>query len=612
MCRVLALFTGGCNLPCGVMRSSPRLLGLDPQKTPLSRVFHDTLSSYLRELSPRSRRFWFIVPLTGVIAGVGAVAGVHFLGLVQRLAWGAHGPLLDVTSAAPWWRRLIVPTLAGVIIAVVSRLAGQASEGHGSAEILEAIWVRQGRVRLRAAVMRGFLTLVAVAMGASIGREGALIYFGAAAASWLGRRAQVDADQLKLLVAAGASAGIAAVYNTPIGGALFGLEVFLGGLALELYGPIIFAAVTATLISRALLQDHPSYAIPPYKLNHASEVPLYLLLGVLVGVVSALFVRTVEVTAELARMVPKRWRRLEPIVSLAAVGACGVFYPQLYGNGYDTVNEALVGALPLALIFTLPLLKLGLSALCASSGVPGGLFTPSLFVGALTGAAFGAVAHHLFPHVVSTTGGYVTVGMAAILAGSTHATIAGAIMMFEMTGSYGVILPMLAASVVSAAVSRALVPDSIYTAPLRRKGVELPRITRPAWMQRTGVRSLVRADAPQVLPSARLRDVVMTMSNLPEGDDLFVVDKEDVLRGVISLDTLRDVLADLPDLELIVAADVMERAGPLSVDASLWEATRRALGAASSRLPVVSPREGNRFVGTLAIGDVLAAARHAE
>ena len=277
-------------------------------------MFHDTLGGYLRELSPPSRRFWMLVPLTGVIAGVGAVAGVHFMQLVQAVAWHGTGSLLDVTQAAPWWRRLIVPTLAGVAHRRSCRCwLGPAAEGHGSSEILESIWVRSGRVPLRAALARGFLTLVAVAMGASVGREGALIYFGAAAASWLGRRANVDADQLKLLVACGASAGIAAAYNTPIGGALFGLEVFLGGLALELYGPIIFATVTATLISRTLLEDHPSYVIPPYKLEHARELILYLVLGALVGVVSALFVRTVEATTRWSQLMPRRVQRILPI-----------------------------------------------------------------------------------------------------------------------------------------------------------------------------------------------------------------------------------------------------------------------------------------------------------
>lgn len=581
-------------------------------KTRLAHVFHDSLTGYLGELPPGLRKFWVLVPVTGAIAGIGAVVGVHFMQWVQRVAWGGSGALLDVTMAAPWWRRLLVPTLAGLMIALVSLGIGQSAEGHGTSEILEAIWVRSGRVRLRAALLRGLFTLVAVAMGGSVGREGALIYFGAAAASWVGRRANLDRDQLKLLVACGTSAGIAAAYNTPIGGALFGLEVFLGGLALELYGPIIFASVAATLISRTLLEDHPSYVIPPYKLEHPSELALYLLLGLLVGLVSALFVRTVETTARWASLVPRGARRFLPIAGMFLVGLGGIVWPQLYGNGYDTVNQALIGALPLGLVVVLPLMKMVVSALCASSGVPGGLFTPSLFVGALTGGAFGALAHYLFPHTVTSTGGYVLVGMGAILAGSTHATLAAALMLFEMTGSYGVILPLLAACVVSAAVSRTLAPDSIYTAPLKRKGVELPRLARPAWMQRTGVRSLVRGDAPVVAPSTRLDEVVTKIALLPEGEDLFVVDEAGRLLGLISLDTLREVLAELPELGLVVAADVMERAGPVSVDASLWEATRRALASESTRLPVVSPREGNRFVGTLAIPDVLAAARRSD
>src|SRR4051812_5549875 len=156
-----------------------------PPRARLSRVFHDTLSSYLRELSPHSRRFWILVPLTGLLAGIGAVAAVHFMRAVQALTWGQSGSLLDVTSVAPVWRRVAVPLAAGVLIVAVSASLGQHAEGHGSSEIVEAIWIRSGRVRLRAALARGFLTLVAVAMGASVGREGALIYFGAAAASWL-------------------------------------------------------------------------------------------------------------------------------------------------------------------------------------------------------------------------------------------------------------------------------------------------------------------------------------------------------------------------------------------------------------------------------------------
>lgn len=580
-----------------------------PARGRLGRVFYDTLTSYLRGLSPINRRFWLLVPLIGVIAGLGAVGSVKLLIFVQELAWGApEENIFELALGAPWWQRLIVPAIAGLLVVGLGLLFHSPPRGHGTPQIVEAIWVRRGNVPLRWALYDGLMTIVVVGLGASLGREGALISVGAASGSWLGRRFGVTGDQLKLLVACGATAGIAAAYNTPIGGALFGLEVFLGGLALELYGPLIFASVAATLISRALLYEHPSYVIPRYGLDHAGELPLYLVLGALIGVVSALFVRAIEVSARMVSRVPPRARRLLPIVALVNVGAVGVIYPEVFGNGYWTVNRALVGGLPLSLLVILPVLKLVLSVGCAQSGTPGALFTPSLFVGGLVGGAFGEVMHRLLPDVVQRPGGFVVVGMAAILAGSTHATLAAALMLFEMTGTYDMILPLLAACVVATAVSRRFTSESIYTAPLRRTGVELPRLARPAWMQREGVRALVRQDDAQVSPAASLEQVLLQLARLRGGDRLFVVDERGRLAGTITPETVRDVLAEQPDLDLLVAADLAQPIRAVSVDASLWDVTRRALAARSRRIPVTSPREGHRYVGTITVRDVLDAA----
>jgi CIC family chloride channel protein len=577
----------------------------------LARIFHDTLLGYLRALSTGARRFWLLVPLIGLISGLGAVVSVYTLHLVQWLGWGNAEDLLLGVSHSSWLRRLLNPILGGVIVVLVERLFSVPPGGHGTSTLIETIWVRRGKVRLRWAILHGFLCLIVVGLGASLGREGALVYFGAAAGSWLGRRFGIEGDQLKLLVACGASAGIAAAYNTPIGGALFGLEIFLGGLALELYGPLIFASVTATLVSRALLYDHPSYVIPHYRLEHASELGIYLLLGVFVGALSALLVKAIETGQRVVSRVPQVWRRYLPLPALAIVGAIGIVFPQIFGNGYDTVNKALVGGLPLRLLLILPILKLFTSVLCASSGTPGALFTPSLYIGGLAGGAIGVLAHHLLPTAVGSPGGYVLVGMGAILAGSTHATLAAALMLFEMTGSYDLILPLLATSVVSTAVSRSITPESIYTAPLRRRGVELPRITRPAWMQREGVRSLVREDVARVPLDATLEDVVVALARLPDGEDLYVVDPKDHLRGAIGLEDVRDVLVDQPDLHLILATDLARPARAISIDASLWDVTRRALAGGAGRLAVLSPREGNRFVGTISVREVLATAAKA-
>jgi CIC family chloride channel protein len=418
-------------------------------RTRVAKVFHTTVSSYLRALSPTSRRFWLLVPIVGALAGIAAVGSVHLLELLERLAWGGpheSGSLLEATRAVSPIRRFVVPLVGGLLLVAVS-LVQRGDGGHGTSAVLEAIWVRGGRVRLRRALPSALFTLVAVSLGASLGREGALLLFGGAAGSALARRLRLTPDQHKVLVAAGAAAGIAAAYNTPIGAALFGLEILLGGLALELLGPLVFASITATLISRALLFDHPSYQIPVYGLVRPREILVYLVLGAVVGVLAAALVSTVDAANRVAARIPRRARPLLPLAAMLLVGAVGVFYPELFGNGYYTVNDALIERVPLGLLLALPVLKLLLSSVCSGFRVPGGLFTPTLFIGGLFGGAFGVVAARLFPHTVGPSGGYVLVGMAAALAGSTHASLAAAILLFELTGNYSLILPLLGASV---------------------------------------------------------------------------------------------------------------------------------------------------------------------
>lgn len=580
-------------------------------RTRVAQVFHATLSGYVRALSPASRRFWVLVPIVGALAGIAAVGSVHLLALFERVAWGdqaSAGSLLEATRAVSPWRRLLVPVVGGLLVAVTS-LFEHGDGGHGTATVLEAIWVRGGRVRLRRAVPSAILTLVAVSLGASLGREGALLLFGAAAGSVLARRARLAPDQHKLLVAAGTAAGIAAAYNTPIGAALFGLEVLLGGLALELLGPLVFASITATLISRALLFDHPSYLIPVYGLVRPREIFVYLALGVVVGLLGALLVWTVDTANRIAARLPSRARPLLPLAAMTLVGAVGVVYPELFGNGYYTVNDALVERVPLELLITLPALKLALSSICSAFRVPGGMFTPTLFIGGLFGGAFGVLAARIFPHTVGPSGGYVLVGMAAALAGSTHASLAAAILLFELTGNYSLILPLLGASVLATAVSRRVVPESIYTAPLERRGVTLPRLPRPPWMHEAGVRTLVRPHPTTVPPGAPVDELAIRLAALPDGEPLFVVDEAGRLRGAIPPEVLGAAIAEQPDLSLVIAADLAEPIPTLSVDASLWDATRRALRAGVDRLAVVNPREGHRFIGTIAAADVLERAR---
>jgi CIC family chloride channel protein len=443
-----------------------------------------------------------------------------------------------------------------------------------------------------------------VGMGASLGREGALVQTGAAAGSWLAARLRIEEKQARVLVACGAASGIAAAYDVPIGGALFGLEVLLGSFALELLGPIVVSCVVATAVSRTLPGVHVEYVIPDYQLLRPSELLLGLGLAPLFGLASAIYVRVMGwVEVQLDRL-PRWIQPALPPLALGLVGAAAIRWPPLLGNGFDTVHDVLLGSVPLRALLVLPFLKLAASAISAGAGVPGGLFTPSLFYGAALGGAAGEVLARLLPGA-APPGALALVGMAAVLAGTTHAAVSSVLIIFEMTGDYGVILPLMLTAAVAAATSRAIEPDSLYTAPLRRRGVLLPELPRPEWLRRIPVAALVVPDAARVEPTMPFEEVLKKLLALPPGHDLYVTTADDELQGVIRLDALKGTISDEEHLGMILAADVVDRdVVPITTSMTLAEVAARFGNSDLERLPVVDDR--SRLVGTVAMRDLLA------
>jgi CIC family chloride channel protein len=461
----------------------PDAASADAAGAPERPVYYRSLREFLRQLPGVSQRFWVLVVATGVVSGLGAVGLLELLGLVRRLAWGEAATFLAAYAASSPARRIAVPALGGALVGAAMLLVRGRLGGHGTSGIIESIWIQSGRMPLGRSLLRGVLSIVAVAMGASLGREGALLQTGAASGSWLARRFQLEPGQARLLVACGAASGIAAAYNVPIGGALFGLEVLLGSFALELLGPIVVSCVTATVIARLFLGASPSYVIPGYALLKPGELLVGLAMAPVLGLAAAVFIKVLGWIEVALYRVPRWLAALLPPAAMAIVGAAAVRFPDLLGNGYDTVEATLLGATPLALLLALPLLKLAATALCAGSGVPGGLFTPSLMYGALLGGALGDLAHRVYPGLGAPASAFALVGMAGVLAGTTHASVSAVLIIFELTGDYGVIVPLMLSSFVAAATSRALEPESLYTAPLRRRGVKLPEMPRPDWLR---------------------------------------------------------------------------------------------------------------------------------
>jgi chloride channel protein, CIC family len=565
------------------------------------RLFYRSLLDFIRDLPKGAKRFWVLVLLTGLAGGLGAVLLLHLLRLVQNLSWPPGNSFAESVSSSPVWQRVLVPTLAGVAVTLMTLILREPLHESGTAGIIQAIWIKSGRMSFFKTLLHGGTSIVAVGMGAPLGREGALVETGAATGSILARKLKVSPDQVRLLVACGAAAGIAAAYNVPIGAAVFGLEVLLGSFALELFGPIVLSCVMATVVSRILIADHPSYQIPFYKLLMPKEFLLSVAFGPILGLASALFIKVINLCALGFARIPRGWIKWMPIFAMVPVGVAAIWLPQLLGNGYDAVDQALLGQLTLALAVILPMAKLLAIALTAGAGVPGGLFTPTLFYGALIGNALGQLAQYLWPGV-APPGAYALLGMGAALAGTTHASVSAVLIIFELTGNYGVILPLMLSTVLAAAVSRWLQPESIYTAALRRRNVILPG--SPQWTSSASAQSLIIPDVVRVPPSARFDEVLLRLLEVPSGTDLYVTDSDSKLLGTIVLDSLKGHIPDHSLLNMTVAADVMDTAiKPVSPDLSLTELAARFSTTTLEKLPVV---DGNgRLIGTISKVDIL-------
>ena len=432
----------------------------------------------------RAAGFWLAVLLTGTGTGLAAAALTGLLELVQHLMWGGDGlDLLQAASSAGPWRHIAALLGAGLLTGAGQLLLTRLSSGNGI-DITAAIWFHAGRLPALRTLGSAILSIVIVGMGTALGREGAPKQAGAVIANAMSDRVRLSADERRLLVACGAGAGMAAAYGVPLGGALFALEVLRGALALRFVLPAVVTTLVATEVSWAFLPDVPLYVIPAYH-GSLSSIAWALLAGPIAGLASVLYVRSV---AWADRHKPTGWRRVwAPVVALGVLGAVSIPLPQLLGNGRDMAELAFTGGIGPLLLLALVLLRPAATILCLGSGAPGGLFTPSLAVGAALGGVLGLPWSWLWPGV--PPGLFALLGAAGMLAATTQGPISTVVLMMEMTGyARAAIVPMLLAVATATLVARTIEPRSIYDARLSDEQVR--------------ERARARDHAPEELPPA--------------------------------------------------------------------------------------------------------------
>jgi H+/Cl- antiporter ClcA len=417
---------------------------------------------------PKALRFWFSVVLTGLTTGIGAAVLTKFLELIQHLAWRGSGThILEAVTHASQARRILVLLGAGLVMGIGQWILVELSSGNGI-DITAAIWFSGGRLPKLRTFGSAVLSVIGVAMGVSLGREGAPKQAGAVFANLISDQGQLSDEQRRLLVACGAGAGMGAAYGVPLGGALFALEVLRGMLALRLILPALICSVLATVVSWVALPNAPTYQLPKFSSSWNAFL-LALIIGPVAGLVSVGYIRAV-VWAEKNK--PRNWKRfVMPALVLGGLGIVSLKYPQLLGNGSDTCQLLFTGEITsAALLYALLLLKPIATVLCLRSGTPGGMFTPTLTLGALLGAAVGCFASQFLPE--TSLGLSALLGGGAVLAAATQGPISSVVLVMELTGrDRSFAAPLILAVCLATLVSRSLEARSLYDAKLSDKEV---------------------------------------------------------------------------------------------------------------------------------------------
>ena len=561
---------------------------------PNSSGWRDKLLRHITELRQREGQVFLVLAL--VIGALTGMAVVAFILLTERL-----GMRLYPVGGAPW-RRLLFPVVGSLGIGYLLYRYFPNARGSGVPQTKAALFASEGRITLRTVFGKFFCTSATLASGIPLGREGPSVQVGAGIGSVLGRSLGLPTEQVKKLIPVGAAAAIAAAFNTPLAAVLFALEEITGDLYAPVMGAVVLASATAWMVLRVFLGDHPLFKVPQYQLVHPAEFAVYAVLGVAGGVVSAIFTKLLlGIRARFLRF-PRSTVWFQPAAGGLLVGVMGWFVPQVLGVGYGFVGDALNGRMAFQLMLLLVVLKLIAVTTSYATGNAGGIFGPSLFIGAMLGGVVGTVAHHLFPAYTASAGAYALVGMGAVFAGVVRTPMTSVLMIFEMTQDYAVIVPLMIANLVSLFIASQLQHEPIYEALAIQDGIHLPSAGA---RQRSGEYQVVRVmqTASQLLPADITVAKALEQVRSNKVRSWLVTDQRGV-EGVINLAQLEKAVAEGADKK------VGELVDPLifphvHADQGLDTALERMGANQLEILPVVNRGNVHKLEGIVTLRDVL-------
>ena len=552
-------------------------------------------SRLIVHLQQREEQIFLLLSLLiGALTGLAVVA---FIVVTERLGMR----LYPVGSAA--WRRVLVPVAGSLAMGVLLYRYFPNARGSGVPQTKAALFAGDGFISLRTVLGKFFCTATTLASGIPLGREGPSVQVGAGIGSVLGRWLGLRPEKVKALIPVGAAAAIAAAFNTPMAAVLFSLEEVMGDMHAPILGSVVLASATSWAVLRLLLGNNPLFKVPQYTLVHPLELAIYALLGIAGGFLSVAFTRLLLEMRKFFLHLPKGTRWWHPVVGGVTVGLMGWLVPQVLGVGYTYVGSALDGTMALKLMLLLVVLKLFGVTVSYASGNAGGIFGPSLFLGAMLGGAIGTVAHGLLPGYTATPGAYALVGMGALFAGIIRAPMTSVLMIFEMTRDYAVIVPLMIANLTSFFISSRFQKQPIYEALAHQDGIHLPSYTTRDESNRRTVAQIMRK-SPQIL-SSQMRVEEAVEQTRSGGFRVWPVADEGYFLGIISREALECAFVDgrkeQPLTSLVETLNVPH----VHTDHALHLALERMSKYHLDVLPVVHRADIHKLEGVVTLPDVL-------
>jgi len=547
--------------------------------------------------------------------GIGLLAGLcnyAFRSCIDFFRWLIIGNGAQITGYSPdsWdasrlWA--IAFPVIGAIIMLPFFIRYKEDMAFGFPRFLETVNLRGGRLPLRLMFTRGISSALTIGSGGSAGQEGPIAQIGGTAGSVVGHLLGMPEERLKILIGCGVSGGVAATFNAPLAGVFFAHEiVLLSTFELSSFTSIVISSGMATVISRAMYGDIPAFDVPAYQLVHPLELVLYAILGIVCGCLAALFITGYGKTRDFFGhlRVDPLWK---PLMGGFLAGCVGVLLPQVQGNGYEFIGKTVDNDVGWLLVTLLIGGKIVATCVTLGSGLPGGTFAPALFMGSVTGMSFGYLANLLFPLHTATPGAYALVGMGAFLASVTHAPMTGIFLLFEMTGSYKVIVPIMLACAIGTAVARHFRKDGIDTADLAARGIDLRAGREQTVLERIHVRGVMMHD-PEVLPVSLTIREFLRRAHAPRQHTFPLVDSDGVLAGIVTIHDFLGVAFE-PDILDQVSLGEMATTDVITVvgEESLADALRKMDLSPIDELPVIDPGNGGKIIGILSRREIIAA-----